>query len=278
MPEVLTDLIAGFRIWDFIDIALIAFVVYKIIGFIRETRAEQLVKGLLILVLATFLSGFLHLYAMSWMLKAAMQFGVIALVVVFQPELRRGLERLGHSKFFRPRYADMDKDDIKQLAASIAKSVDYFSANKIGALIVVECETSLSDYAQEGVMLNGQLTSELLSNIFMPGTPLHDGAAIIRQNRIVAAACILPLTEGVGLPTEIGTRHRAAIGITEVSDCLAIVVSEETGIISSARDGKLTRFLQVKTLEKRILNLYLGEDEDGARGSIAKKVRRRVKK
>jgi len=172
----------------------------------------------------------------------------------------------------------MDKDDIKQLAASIAKSVDYFSANKIGALIVVECETSLSDYAQEGVMLNGQLTSELLSNIFMPGTPLHDGAAIIRQNRIVAAACILPLTEGVGLPTEIGTRHRAAIGITEVSDCLAIVVSEETGIISSARDGKLTRFLQVKTLEKRILNLYLGEDEDGARGSIAKKVRRRVKK
>ncbi|MDR3072692.1 MAG: diadenylate cyclase CdaA [Clostridiales Family XIII bacterium] len=278
MPDTFENLISGFGLWDFIDITLIAFVIYKVLGFIRETRAEQLVKGLVILLAATFFSGFFHLYSLNWLLKGFMQFGVIALVVVFQPELRRGLEHVGRSKLFRSRYANMDKDEIKSLASTIVQAVDFFSANRIGALIVLEREISLTEYTESGVMLDSMLSAELLKNIFMGDTPLHDGAAILRKNRIVSAASILPLTDGVGLPAEIGTRHRAAIGITEVSDSLAIVVSEETGIISNAREGKLTRFLQVKTLEKRILNLYLGEDYSAPTGSVLRKVRRRAPK
>lgn len=260
MEEYLSRLAAGVGIMDIIDITIIAFLIYKILGFIKKTRAEQLVKGLAVLLAAMVLSGLLELNALHWILIGTMQFGVIALVVMFQPELRRGLEYVGRSKLFRPQFTSMDKDIIKSTASSIVKALDYFSVNKIGALIVMERETALSDFAETGVVINSDVSTEVLENIFYIGAPLHDGAVIIRGSEVYAAGCVLPLTKNKDLDAEIGTRHRAGIGITEVSDALAIIVSEETGIISTASDGKLTRFLDIKTVEKSILNIYLKED------------------
>ncbi|MDR2356250.1 MAG: diadenylate cyclase CdaA [Clostridiales Family XIII bacterium] len=253
------NIISSISVTDVIDVAIVTFVVYKVLGFIRETRAEQLIKGLLILLIAAFLSGpdLLNLYTLNWILRGAMQFGVIALVIVFQPELRRGLEYVGRSKFIRPQFAHLDKDKAKAIAASIVKAVDFFSVSKTGALIILEREITLTDVAESGVLLNCDISTELLKNIFYEGAPLHDGAAIIRDARLYAAGCVLPLTEDKDLSTDLGTRHRAGIGITEHSDAIALIVSEESGIISTAVDGKLTRFLDIKSVEKTLLNLFL---------------------
>jgi len=246
---------------DFIDVAIIAFIIYHILRFIRETRAEQLVKGLLILIVVMIISGSLHLYTLNWVLRNFMQFGLIALVIVFQPELRRALEYLGRSRFLKGKLQAGDKDKAKTAASAIVKSVEYFSTNKIGAIIVVERDVSLTDFAETGVPLNSDLSVETLESIFYKGTPLHDGAAIISGEKIRAAACVLPLTRSKELSSEIGMRHRAGLGITEVSDAYAIVVSEETGIISAARDGRMTRFLDIKALEKALLDIYLNDFE-----------------
>ncbi|MDR2610573.1 MAG: diadenylate cyclase CdaA [Clostridiales Family XIII bacterium] len=262
MQEFFTNLVTGISIIDAIDVAIIAFVIYKILGFLRETRAEQLVKGLFVLIIVTALSAVIHLNALNWILKGTMQFAVIALVVVFQPELRRGLEHLGRSRWIKPQLANMDKTKIKQTVSAIVDSVDYFSANHIGALIVIEREISLSDFAETGVIINSDLTPELLENVFYTGAPLHDGAVIVRGTTMYAASCILPLTKKKDLDSELGMRHRAGIGITEVSDALTIIVSEETGVISTASDGKFTRFLDVKMLEKLVLNLYLNDEPE----------------
>jgi len=246
---------------DFIDVAIIAFIIYQILRFIRETRAEQLVKGLLILIIVMIISGTLHLYTLNWLLRNFMQFGIIALVIVFQPELRRALEYLGRSRFLKGKLQAGDKEKAKTVAAAIVKAVEYCSTNKIGAIIVVERDVSLTDFAETGVPLNCELSVETLESIFYKGTPLHDGAAIVSGDKIRAAACVLPLTRSKEFSSELGMRHRAALGITEVSDAYTIVVSEETGIISAARDGRMTRFLDVKTLEKALLDIYLSEFE-----------------
>jgi diadenylate cyclase len=246
-------------IWDFIDIVIIAFVIYKALGFIKETRAEQLVKGLLVLVVATVLSGLLHLYAINWILRGVMNFGIIALLIVFQPELRRALERVGRSNILHPQFPTMDKDDVKSSAAAIVHAVSEFQTNKVGALIILERKVPLNDFVESGTVINSDITEQLLQNLFYVGSPLHDGAVIIRGNKIYAAGVVLPLTRNRSLPKELGTRHRAGIGVTEVSDAFAIIVSEESGIISKAIDGILTRFLDLKDLEKDILNLYFGE-------------------
>jgi diadenylate cyclase len=259
MSDFFHTIISSLGVRDFIDIAIVAFVVYKVLSFIRETRAEQLVKGLLFLLVAAFLSGLLNLYTLNWILVGAMQFGVIALVVVFQPELRRGLEYVGRSKFIRPQFTHIDKEKAKAAAASIAKAVDFFSTSRTGALIILEREIMLTDIVETGVSLNSDISTELLKNIFYEGAPLHDGAAIIREAKLCAAGCVLPLTENKDLSMDLGTRHRAGIGITEHSDAIALIVSEESGIISTAADGKLTRFLDIKSIEKTLLNLFLAK-------------------
>jgi diadenylate cyclase len=256
------NIISSIGVMDVIDVVIVAFVVYKVLGFIRETRAEQLIKGLLILLIAAFLSELLYLNTLKWILRGAMQFGVIALVIVFQPELRRGLEYVGRSKFIRPQFAHIDKDRAKAIAASIVKAVDFFSTSKTGALIILEREITLSDIAESGVLLNSDISTELLKNIFYEGAPLHDGAAIIRDAKLYAAGCVLPLTEDKDLSMDLGTRHRAGIGITEHSDAIALIVSEESGIISMAVDGKLTRFLDVRSVEKTLLNLFLSPEAE----------------
>ena len=260
MSEIIDNVISGVGVTDVIDVAIVAFVIYKVLGFIRETRALQLVRGLLILVLVTVFSEQFNLYTLNWILRNTLQLGVIALVIVFQPELRRALEYVGRSKFITPpQFAQMDKERVKEMTSAIIKAVDYFSSNKIGALIIMERETVLEDIAETGTKINAAISTELLGNIFYQGAPLHDGATIVRGDRIYAAGCVLPLSQSKTLSKDLGTRHRAGIGITENSDAIAIIVSEETGIISMAVDGKLTRFLDIKTVEKTLLNVYLSQ-------------------
>lgn len=259
MPEIFTNITANIQFTDVLDIAIVAFVIYKVMEFIKETRAQQLVKGLLVLVLATFLSGEFQLYTLNWILRGTMTIGVIALVIIFQPELRRGLEYVGRQKLpLKTTLGEVGKEKAKHIANQIAKAIDVFSDKKIGALMVFEREVALKEVSETGTLLDADISTELLGNIFYEGSPLHDGAVIIRGARIYSAGCVLPLTQNKELSKELGTRHRAALGITEHSDALALVVSEETGIISIAVDGKLSRFLDVKSVEKELLQFYLG--------------------
>ncbi|MCI7327178.1 diadenylate cyclase CdaA [Hornefia butyriciproducens] len=248
---------------DALDIAITTFVLYKILEFIKETRAQQLVKGLAVLVIAYFLSGILNLHVVHWFLGGAFTVGLFALVVLFQPELRRGLEYMGRSKLFHARLVtQVDKDKAKFICDEIADAAMSFSASKTGALIVFEREITLEDIAETGTLINAEISEELLGNLFYEGSPLHDGAVIIRGDKVYAAGCVLPLTDNKNLNKSLGTRHRAGIGITENSDALTLIVSEETGIISIAQEGKITRFLDKKSVEKILFNLFITEEED----------------
>ena len=243
------------------DILIVAFIFYKILEFIKETRAQQLIKGLLVLVAAFFLSDIFNLYALNWLLRGTMTVGAIALVVVFQPELRRALEYVGRSKIVKAPFGQLDKEKAKAITDEFVKAVSACSSTKTGALIILERETSLTEIAESGTEIHADISAQLLMNIFYEGAPLHDGAVIIRGDQIYAASCVLPLTNNKDLNKSLGTRHRAGIGVTEHSDAIALIVSEETGIISMAVDGKLTRFLDAKKVEKTLLNLYLSEEE-----------------
>ena len=249
------------RIRDIIDILIVAFAIYKGIKLLRETRAAQLVKGILVLVVALQLSSFLNLYMVNYILANTMQVGLIAILVMFQPELRRALEKMGRSKFGK--IFSFDDDDIEEkntnTITQICEAVANLSENRTGALIILERDTRIGDIIRTGVNLNSDVSAELLINIFVPNTPLHDGAVIIRDNRIIAASCFLPLTQNSELNIELGTRHRAAIGITETSDCISLVVSEETGKISLALDGTLTRNLTVDSLQRALSKLLSPE-------------------
>ena len=257
MSDFFDNIVSSIGIFDILDIAVVAFIIYKILGFIQETRAQQLVKGLLVLLVVFFLSDVLHLYTLNWLLKTFMNIGIIALVVIFQPELRRGLEYVGRNKIVKAPFGQVDKAKAKQITDEFVKALTSFSETRTGALIVIEKEVSLTDIAETGTEINGDISAQLLGNIFYEGAPLHDGAVIIRGDKVYAAGCVLPLTENKELNKDLGTRHRAGIGITENSDAITLIVSEETGVISYAVSGKLTRFLDAKMVEKLLLNLYI---------------------
>lgn len=261
MKEYFVDVFSEMTITDIIDILIIAFLSYKILGFIRATRAEQLVKGLLVLVVITVISDFFQLYALNWILRGTLTLGMVAIVIIFQPELRRGLEYIGRGKFIKASFSQLDKEKAKHITSEFVKAIESFSKNRVGALIVLERETTLQDITETGTILEAEISAELLGNIFYEGAPLHDGAVLIRGDKILAAGCVLPLTQHKTISKELGTRHRAGIGITEHSDATVLIVSEETGIISMAEDGKLSRFLDTKTVEKTLLKLYLGDGE-----------------
>ena len=260
MKELVNNLLTGIGITDVIDILIVAFVVYKVLGFIRESRAGQLVKGLLVLLAAFFVSDIFQLYTLNWILKGTMTVGIIALIVVFQPELRRGLEYMGRSKLIRPVFGKMNKNKAKSISIEVARAIENMSTTRTGALLVVERQTALTDICETGTLLDANITAGLIETIFYEGSPLHDGALIIRGDKLHAAGCVLPLSENKSISKALGTRHRAGIGITENSDALVFIVSEETGIVSMAEDGKLDRFLDVKTVEKSMLNVYLNTE------------------
>ena len=257
MQEFFWNAFSGIRITDIIDILIVAVVVYKLLGLIKQTRAEQLFKGVLLLVVATFLSDLFNLHTINWILKGTVALGAVAILVVFQPELRRGLEYLGRSKFVNAPFEQMDKEKGKHITSNIVKAIDSFSRDRVGALIVFERQTNLTDIMESGTIVDAEISDQILGNIFYEGAPLHDGAVIIRDGRVYAAGCVLPLTKNNSISKDLGTRHRAGIGITENSDALTLIVSEETGIISIAEDGQLSRFLDVKTVEKKLLNMYM---------------------
>jgi len=238
-----------------IDIAIVAFVMYKLMLLIKGTRAVQLLKGLAVLLIATFLSSLFNLYTMNWLLRQAMTALVVALPVVFQPELRRALERLGRGQFLAQRTLLSGEIDQAKVIAEISRSATVLSKNKMGALIILERETGLEEHIGTGVRIDGVVSAEFMVNIFLPKTPLHDGAVIIRGDRVAAAACFLPLSDNPHLTTDLGTRHRAGLGITEQSDAVAVIVSEETGVISLAVEGVLNRYLDETTLQDKLTSL-----------------------
>jgi diadenylate cyclase len=258
--EGILEIFLNIGIRDIMDMAIVAFVFYKLLMLIRNTSAEQLIKGILVLLIATKLSDWMGFYVTNWILKNTMTVGVIALLIVFQPELRRALEHIGRSKLFLNSIMELDTEQIEKYSDSIVDAVFNLGKDKIGALIVMEGETGLSDVIETGTIINGEISTELLINIFIPNTPLHDGAVIIRNGKIMAAGCVLPLTSNPNISKKLGTRHRAGIGVTEKSDALTIMVSEETGAISVSREGKLTRFVDERLLRKIIKNAYEQEE------------------
>ena len=259
METFFNNIVSSIGITDVLDILIVAFIVYKVLGFIRETRAEQLAKGLVILVIITLLSRLLHLYTLNWILSGVMTVGLVALVVIFQPELRRALEHLGRSRFVNV-LDGVDKEEAKRMVLEMVEAIDNMSSSRTGALIVIEGEITLNDIVETGTIIDAAVSTEMIGNIFYEGAPLHDGALIVRGDRLYAAGCVLPLTQNKQLSKELGTRHRAGIGITENSDAMVIIVSEETGVISIGQNGNLTRFVDVKKIEKTLLGLYFDED------------------
>ena len=247
-----------------IELSLVSFVVYKGIQLVRETRALQLVKGIIFILVFSKLSRTLGLKTIAFILESALQIFGFGLIVLFQPELRRALEKLGSSGFKDIMLRKNDEERLKNIAAieSIVQACSKLSQDYVGALIIIERETKIGDIVNTGTPMDAILSSELLGNIFTPKTPLHDGAVIIRNNTIKAAACYLPLTQNAGLSRELGTRHRAALGITEVSDAIAVVVSEESGKISYAHSGGLTRNLTPDILRKALTKFLLNSDTD----------------
>lgn len=249
--------IRSIRLTDIIDIILVAFVVYTVIKFIRQTRAAQLLKGIAILLVVMYLSDWFQLNVINFILLNTMQIGLTALLIIFQPELRRALEHMGRSKFgnflsFDDHISDVDiVDEICLAANSMSKS-------KTGALIVFERKTKLDDMLTGGTIINSDISSELVENIFVPNTPLHDGAVVVRDGKIYKAACVLPLSGNKNLSKELGTRHRAALGISEQSDCVSLVISEETGRISVMTNGDMIRNLSISSLS-RLLNKLVAE-------------------
>ena len=253
MRSAIHSLVNTFKWTDILDIGLLSFLVYKVIQLVRETRAEQLVKGIVFLLIGDYLSVLFKLRAVSFILANLVPFAMIAVIVVFQPEVRRALEHMGRSRIFKFSLLNQDEmkindERLKDSMASICQAVSYLQKYKIGGLILFERVTKLGDIIKTGTILNADVSSDIIVNIFFPKAPLHDGAMIIRDGRVYAAGCFLPLSQNQQLSRELGTRHRAALGISEEYDVLAVVVSEETGVISLAKNGQMQRNLEPEVL------------------------------
>ncbi len=248
--------IPDFTIIDILEIAIIAFAVYHIILWIKDTRAWMLLKGMIILGIIFLAALILEMNVVLWIFQNAMVVGIMALVIIFQPELRNALEQLGRKNILRSITFDNSKSKNERYTPEsvdeIVKAVYDMAGVKTGALIVVERDIQCREYEHTGIPIDAEISTQLLVNIFEHNTPLHDGAVIIRNNRIVAATCYLPLSENLEVSKELGTRHRAGLGISEVSDSLTIIVSEETGFVSLACDGKLYRKIDADTLQLRL--------------------------
>ena len=238
-----------------LDIAIVIFLIYCFLKVVKGSRAWQLIKGIALLIVVTWISGLLNLKILNWILTGIMNLGVIAIIVIFQPELRRGLEQLGTNKLTK--FFGIDKDLATKTKEDIYKVViaaKELAKAKTGALIVIERDIKIQDIISGGIPLNADVSPQLLVNIFEPKTPLHDGAVVISGNKIAAAACVLPLADDKDIAKELGTRHRAAIGISKESDSIVVVVSEETGKISIAKDGTLIADVREDTLKKILIS------------------------
>ena len=256
--------ISSVRIFDIIDILVIAFIIYKAIAFLRETRAGQLVKGIvLLLALYAFAVAF-DLAVLKWLLSAVFGSAIVAVAIIFQPELRRMLERVGQTKIGNLQSSGNNGDDLVNSIEKICNAAEQMQKTKTGALIVFERETQLGDIINTGTLVDAAVSESLVNNIFYPKSPLHDGAVIVRDGRIYAASCILPLTQSTAFSSQLGTRHRAAIGMTENSDAVVLIVSEETGIISITFNGEIKRNFTAKTACEFIKEKIVDENKDNS--------------
>lgn len=244
-------------ITSLLDLLIVWYVLYLLITVFKGTKAIQLLKGIVVIVIGQQISKILNLTATSKLFDIVIQWGVLALIVIFQPEIRRALEQLGRGSFLK-RYTNTYSRDEEKLIQSVSKAVQYMAKRRIGALIVFEKETGLQDYIETGIPMNSDISQELLTNVFIPNTPLHDGAMIIQGSKIAVAASYLPLSDSVKISKSLGTRHRAAVGISEVSDAFTVVVSEETGDISVTFDGKLRRDISKDVFEELLAEHWFG--------------------
>jgi len=250
-----------------VDIAIVAYVIYRLLGLITGTRAEQLLKGLILLLAFTVGASYFKLTMVNWLMEKLWIIFAIVLPIVFQPELRRFLEQLGRGPFFSSR--DYENDEYNRHIQEVVCAVEDLSKHRTGALIVLARDTGIGEYLDSGTRLDAHISSSLLQSLFYPNSPLHDGAVIIKKWRIERAGCFLPLTVNPNINRELGTRHRAAIGISELSDALVLVVSEETGVISLVGDGEIRRNLNGTTLTE-----ILGRELNGAELEVGSWFRR----
>jgi diadenylate cyclase len=249
-----------------LDIIVVWYIVYKLIQLVRGTKAIQLFKGVAMFIAIRFLAELIGLHTLSWLMDQVITYGVIAAIVIFQPEIRRGLEHLGRTTFFTPSKNESNKDE--EMIKAFDKAIQYMSKRKIGALITIERNTGLEEYIETGIPLDADITGELLINIFIPNTPLHDGAVIIRDGKISVSCAYLPLSDSVLLPKEFGTRHRAALGVSEVSDALTIIVSEETGNVSITLNNRLYSDLSQEDYLKMLNEAFVLEEKPKEKKNI----------
>ncbi len=241
---------------NILDIFILAIVIYELIRLMIRTRSSAVIKGVGVLLLFAWFTNVLQLNVVSWVLQQVLNTGVVVLVILFQPELRKALEQLGRSSFINAPNASHAQINTGKVVSELVTAATDMSRKRIGALIVFERKTGLREFADTGTQVNADITAPLIENIFEPNTPLHDGAMLVRDGRILAAACILQLSNDPDISRELGTRHRAAIGITETTDAVALVVSEETGVISIAREGRISRYIDAKTLAQILSELF----------------------
>lgn len=252
----------GFRFVDVLDILAVAFIIFSIVRFVRQTRAKQLVGGIVILLLIWLISELLSMTVLSVVMKAVVDSGIIVLVVVFQPELRNALEMISRNNFSFNKKWSQENTVLSDCIDQVCDACEVMHLSKTGALIVFERQTMLEDIVKTGTAIDAETRKELICNIFYPKTPLHDGAMILRNGRICAAGCILPLSQNMLISKDLGTRHRAALGISENSDALVVVVSEETGAISVAERGGLRRNYSVQDLRERLRSALIPDEEN----------------
>jgi diadenylate cyclase len=259
--------ISDFSYMDIIDIVLLALVIYWILKLTSKTRAIQVLKGLGLILLAAWVTEFLGLVGIRWLLNYVLTAGAVLIVILFQPELRRALAQLGRGRIDLSSSKAASAQDIVD---ALLRAILNMSKKRVGALIVFERKTGLKEVIESGTRIGASITSELLENLFFAGAPLHDGAVIIRERSIEAAGCFLPLSDNKQIGQELGTRHRAALGVSEVSDSLTLIISEETGVISLAEDGKLIRYLDSKAIKDMLESLYVVKQTSRSRGQKRK--------
>lgn len=252
--------VSNIRVFDVIDIIVVAILIYKAIKFLRETRAGQLVKGIAVLLVAYILAKWWDLTVLKWLLSVVVDSAILVVAIIFQPELRRILERVGQTGLIRTQTLDDDFATLYNCIDEIGKAARVMQDEKIGALIVFERKTQLGEIINTGTVIDAVASASMVNNVFFPKSPLHDGALIVRDGKLYAAGCILPLTQSNAFSSELGTRHRAAIGMTENSDAVVLVVSEETGNISIVENGQITRGYNGASATAQLRSLLIDEE------------------
>lgn len=258
--QVLGSIFTLQHVVNVLDVLVVWYVIYVLMMLLRGTKAVQLFKGVVVIIVVKLISWYVGLETLSWIMDQVINWGIIAIIVIFQPEIRRGLEHLGRGSLFTS-YNKKENNEEKMVEA-LDQAIQYMSKRRIGALITIQMNTGLEDYIETGIKLDADITGALLINIFIPNTPLHDGAVIIKDNKVAVAAAYLPLSESNLIPKELGTRHRAAVGISEVTDALTIVVSEETGGVTITKNNELIRDLTRQDYLKLLRNDLVPKEED----------------